>query len=48
MDADRTEMHNLASRHPEKVDELSRKWTAWAKRAHVLPLPGSKKKAKKK
>jgi arylsulfatase A-like enzyme len=38
MEADRTEMHNLAEKHPEKVKELEAKWDAWAKRSNVLPL----------
>ena len=36
--ADRTEMHDLAAKRPEKVKELSAKWDAWAARANVLPL----------
>lgn len=36
--ADRTEMNNLAARHPEKVKELAAQWDAWAARANVLPL----------
>jgi arylsulfatase len=37
--ADRTEMHNLAAKMPEKVKELSGKWEAWAARAGVQPWP---------
>ncbi len=37
MEADRTEMHDLAAKEPERVRELKAKWEAWAKRAHVLP-----------
>jgi arylsulfatase len=37
MKADRTELHDLAARHPEKVQELRAKWEAWAKRTNVLP-----------
>jgi arylsulfatase len=37
MDADRTEMHDLAAEQPAKVKELTAKWEAWAKRANVLP-----------
>lgn len=33
---DRTETHDLASEHPEKVEELSALYAAWAKRANVL------------
>ena len=38
MAVDRTEMHNLAARHPDKVRVLSAAWDAWAARADVLPL----------
>lgn len=38
MKKDRTEMHNLAAKYPKKVEELSKAWDAWAKRADVLPL----------
>jgi len=40
MEADRTEMNNLAEAEPERVRELSAKWDAWAARADVLPLGG--------
>lgn len=36
--ADRTEMNNLAAKHPDKVKTLAAKWDAWAARAKVLPL----------
>lgn len=35
--ADRTEMHDLVGKQPEKVKELIAKWEAWAKRAKVIP-----------
>lgn len=38
MEKDRTEMNDLSSKNPEKVQELARKWDAWAERADVLPL----------
>src|SRR5690606_17228643 len=38
MEADRTETHNLASAHPEKVRELAKVWEEWAGRSNVLPL----------
>jgi arylsulfatase A-like enzyme len=36
--ADRTELNDLAAKHPDKVKELAAKWEAWATRANVLPL----------
>jgi arylsulfatase A-like enzyme len=38
LDADRTEMNDLAAREPERVKELAARWEAWAARANVLPL----------
>jgi hypothetical protein len=29
MDADRTELNNLAEQHPEKVQEMEKTWEAW-------------------
>jgi arylsulfatase len=40
MEADRTELHDLAAQQPERVKALSELWDAWAQRAHVLPRPG--------
>lgn len=37
MEADRTEMHDLAPKHPERVRELAERWEAYARRARVLP-----------
>jgi arylsulfatase A-like enzyme len=37
LEADRTEMHNLAEQQPAKVKELSGKYDAWAARANVVP-----------
>ncbi len=34
--ADRTEQHNLASQHPERVKQLAALWEAWARRAMVI------------
>jgi arylsulfatase len=39
MEADRSELHDLAARHPERVKELVARWEAWAKRAQVVPWP---------
>jgi arylsulfatase A-like enzyme len=49
MEKDRTEMHDLADKMPDLVKKLDETWTAWAKRANVLPLGtwrGPKKNAK--
>ena len=48
MESDRTETKNLAAEMPDRVKELSTKWTTWAKRANVLPRPGGKKPGGKK
>ena len=37
MDADRTEMNNLAAQHTGRVRTMAAQWEAWARRAHVLP-----------
>ena len=39
MNNDRTEMHDLASEHPGKVEELRSLYERWAKRAGVQPWP---------
>ncbi|HWE02189.1 MAG TPA: sulfatase-like hydrolase/transferase [Tepidisphaeraceae bacterium] len=39
MDADRTEMHDLAGAEPGRVADLKRKWETWAQRTHALPWP---------
>jgi arylsulfatase len=36
MDADRTELHDLASREPERAKEMAAQYAAWAKRCGVL------------
>lgn len=38
MDKDRTEMHDLSAKYPEKVTEMKQMWEQWAKRAYVLPF----------
>jgi arylsulfatase len=37
MEADRTEMTDLASKHKERVEEMKAKYEAWAKKAGVEP-----------
>jgi arylsulfatase A-like enzyme len=39
MDTDRTEMHDLAAQHPEKVQELKTLYATWAERCGVQPWP---------
>src|SRR5690349_13635622 len=36
MDADRTELHDLAAREPERVRQMAAQYDAWAKRCGVL------------
>ena len=36
-EADRTEMHDLAERHPQRVAEMSALYAAWAERCGVIP-----------
>jgi arylsulfatase len=38
IEADRTELNDLAAKQPDKVKELSAQWELWAARAKVLPL----------
>jgi arylsulfatase len=35
---DRSELRNLASKYPDRVNELAAQWQAYAERANVLPL----------
>jgi arylsulfatase A-like enzyme len=45
MEADRTEMHDLASQHPDRVAEMAGLWEKWAQANYVLPMnPWEKKK----
>ena len=41
---DRTELHDLADRHPERAATMVREWERWAYRCHVWPDPRDKKK----
>jgi arylsulfatase len=41
LDADRTELNNLAAQYPERVKEMTAQWVNWANRLHVLPWPWS-------
>ncbi len=37
MEADRTELHDVAAHHPERVADMARQYEAWAKRCGVIP-----------
>jgi arylsulfatase A-like enzyme len=37
LDADRTELHDVAAAHPDRVREMSTAYEAWAKRCGVIP-----------
>ena len=39
IEADRSELHNLAGRYPERLKEMVDIWLAYAERANVLPWP---------
>lgn len=41
LNMDRTELRDLASEQPEKVNNLAAQWETWADRAHVKPYPGN-------
>jgi arylsulfatase len=43
IDADRSELHDLASQQPDRVREMAALWRAYAERANVLPWPGKNK-----
>jgi arylsulfatase A-like enzyme len=47
LEADRTELNNLADKFPEKVEQLKGLYQSWAKRCGVQPWPLKKPKAKK-
>jgi arylsulfatase len=48
MEADRTELNNLAGKNPQKVAELRVMYESWAQRAGVQPWPVKRAKKKKK
>jgi arylsulfatase len=37
LESDRVEGNDLSGKYPDKTKELTAKWEAWAKRAHVIP-----------
>jgi len=44
LEADRTELHNLAEQHPDKVKQLAAFWDAWARRVGARQPGGRKRK----
>jgi arylsulfatase A-like enzyme len=44
MDADGTEMHDLAAKDPDRVKSMAAQWQAWAEENKVLPLGAWEKK----
>ncbi|MBI1368628.1 MAG: sulfatase-like hydrolase/transferase [Planctomycetes bacterium] len=42
MEADRTEMHDVAAAHPDIVKRLAEAWFEWAQSSKVLPWPWKK------
>jgi len=48
VEADRSELHDLAGKHPDRVRELSALWQTYAERANVVPWPGGGRKSPKK
>ena len=44
LEADRTELNNLANKYPERVDQLKAMYQGWAQRCGVLPWPIEKAK----
>ncbi len=43
MEADRTELHDLAEKHPDRLAKMAAAWETWAKRTNVLPWPGRRR-----
>ena len=48
LEADRTELNNLAEKYPQKVEQLKALYERWARHRGVLPWPIKKPKAKTK
>jgi arylsulfatase len=46
LEADRTELNNLADEYPDRIEQLKSLYQSWAKRCGVLPWPIKKPKAK--
>jgi len=39
IDADRSELHDLAGRHPDRVKAMAERWETFARQAHMIPWP---------
>jgi len=39
MEADRSELHDLAAKHPDRVKAMAERWETFARQAHMLPWP---------
>ncbi|MBM3495735.1 MAG: hypothetical protein FJX72_15635 [Armatimonadetes bacterium] len=39
MESDRTEMHDMADREPERVAAMAEDWHEWARRTRAMPWP---------
>jgi len=48
MEADRSEMNDLAEKQPDRVKQMSNLWTRYAERTNVLPWPGGRRRRKPK
>ncbi|MHC4753166.1 MAG: arylsulfatase, partial [Planctomycetota bacterium] len=46
LEADRTELNNLADKYPQKLEQLKTMYQSWAKRCGVLPWPVKKPKTR--
>ena len=44
LEADRSELNNLADKHPEKTKALAELWEAEAQRTKIYPKPGGRRK----
>lgn len=41
LSVDKTELHDLSAKYPDKVKQMSAMWTKWAKANNVFPINGS-------
>ncbi len=48
MEADRSELHDLAGKHPDRVQAMAERWEAFARQAHMIPWPWKGKYRRKK